>query len=274
MAKDTTKEIAQKEAEKINKNAEIYEAYFVGLLWANPFQNYGEYRNAISQDEFIHDVWGFFYELGGRMYDDGVQKFDTITVHTKVKEYNVDNEFEKYGGMQTIEDVINIVGEHSENIEYYYEAIKKNYVIKHLYLLFGDKVLIPKGKYDFHKMNREQLVKYWNDKVNKLSIENVTNYEVENLYIDPDEFIKKLEEESADMLPYFNSPLLNSISQGIPRGHVTMIGGFGGKGKSSIVVEKFIMSCIANQERAIVILNEEDAQALRQKVVLSILYHE
>lgn len=274
MAKDTTKEIAQKEAEKINKNAEIYEAYFVGLLWANPFQNYGEYRNAISQDEFIHDVWGFFYELGGRMYDDGVQKFDIITVHTKVKEYNVDNEFERYGGMQTIEDVINIVGEHSENIEYYYEAIKKNYVIKHLYMLFGDKVLIPKGKYDFHKMNREQLVKYWNDKVNKLSIENVTNYEVENLYIDPDEFIKKLEEESADMLPYFNSPLLNSISQGIPRGHVTMIGGFGGKGKSSIVVEKFIMSCIANKERAIVILNEEDAQALRQKVVLSILYHE
>src|SRR5690606_37343507 len=79
---------------------------------------------------------------------------------------------------------------------------------------------------------------------------------------------------SADMLPYFNSPLLNSISQGIPRGHVTRIGGFGGKGKSAIVVEKFIMSCIANQERAIVILNEEDAQALRQKVVLSILYHE
>lgn len=274
MAKDTTKEIAKKEVEKINKNAEIYEAYFVGLLWADPFNNYGEYRNLISQDEFIHDVWGFFYELGGRMYDDGVQKFDDITVHTKVKEYGIEEDFTKYGKMDTIDDAVNIVAEHVDNIEYYFEIIKKNYVVRQLYLLFGAKVLVPKGKYDWKKMNREQLAKYWNDKVNKISIDNVSRYEAENLYIDPDEFIRKLEEESADMLPYFNSPLLNSISQGIPRGAVTMIGGFGGKGKSSIVVEKFIMSCITNQERAIVILNEEDAQALRQKVVLSILYHE
>src|SRR5690606_1418023 len=111
MAKDTTREIARKEVEKINKNAEIYEAYFVGLLWADPFNNYGEYRNLISQDEFIHDVWGFFYELGGRMYDDGVQKFDDITVHTKVKEYGIEEDFTKYGKMDTIDDAVNIVAE-------------------------------------------------------------------------------------------------------------------------------------------------------------------
>src|SRR5690606_8012039 len=64
------------------------------------------------------------------------------------------------------------------------------------------------------------------------------------------------------------------ISQGVPRGHVTMIGGFGGSGKSSITAEKFVMSCVNNQERTIIVLNEEDAQSFRQKIVLSILYHE
>lgn len=274
MAKDTTKEVAEKEVEKISKNAEINEAYFVGLLWSNPFENYGEYTDTISQDEFIHDVWGFYYELGRRMYEDGVQKFDDITVHTKVKEYGIEDDFTQWGKMVTIDDAVSIVAEHVDNIDYYYETIKKNYVIRQLYVLFGAKVLIPRGKYDFNKMNREQLTKFWSDKLNKISMDNVTNYEAEDLYIEADEFIRRLEEESADMLPYYNSRKLNSISQGVPRGHVTMIGGFGGAGKSSITAEKFIMSCVANRERTIVVLNEEDAQAFRQKIVLSILYHE
>lgn len=274
MARDKTREIAEKEVEQINVDAEINEAYFVGLLWANPFDSYSEYSDSISQDEFIHDVWGFYYELGRRMYADGIQKFDDITVHTKVKEYNIEDEFTEWGKMEQIEDAVDIVAEHTDNIDYYFETIKKNYVIRQLYLLFGAKVLVPRGKYDWKKMSREQLTKFWGDKINQISLENVSRYEAENLYIDPEDFIERLESESADVLPYYNSNLMNSISQGVPRGHVTMLGGFGGAGKSSMVAEKFVMSCIANNERAIIVLNEEDAQSFRQKIVLSILYHE
>lgn len=274
MAEDKTKDVVKREIEKINKYAEINEAYFIGLLWSDPFVNYSEYRDTISQDEFIHSVWGFYYELGRRMYEDGIQKFDDITVHTKAKEYNIEDEFREFGKTDTVNDAIDIVGEHVENIEYYYETIKKNYVIRQLFTLFGDKVLLPKGKYDWNKMNREQLTKFWGDKLNKISLENVNKYEAENLYIDADDFIRKLEEESADMLPLYKSYSMNSITQGIPRGAVTMIGGFGGTGKTSIISEKFIMSCVVNKEKTIVVLNEEDAQSFRQKIVLSILYHE
>lgn len=274
MAKDTTKENVGKIVEGINKQAEISEAYFVGLLWADPFNHYEEYANTIAEDEFIHDVWGFFFELGRKMYVDGVKKFDDITVHTKVKEYGLEDLFTEYRKMKTIDDAVNIVKDNVDNIEHYYEIIKKNYTIRQLYMLFGEKVLIPKGKYDWKKMNREQLSMFWHDKLNKISLNNVNKYESENLYIDPEEFIRKLEEDSADMLPYYNSYLLNSISQGVPRGKITMIGGFGGTGKSSITAEKFVMSCVANGEKAIVVLNEEDAQAFRQKIVLTILYHE
>lgn len=274
MAKDKTKEIAKKEIEKINKNAEITEAYFVGLLWSDPYNYYGEYHDTIAQDEFIHDVWGFYFELGKRMYESGVKVFDDITVYKFVKDLNVADEFNSYGGMNTIDDAVDIVKHHSDNIEHYYESIKKNYVIRQLYSLFGEKVVINKGKYKWNEMTKEQLTMYWNDKINKIALNSVNRYEAENLYIDPEEFIKKLEEDSAEMLPYYKSYLLNSISQGIPRGHVTMIGGFGGTGKSSISAEKFVMSCIANKEKMLVILNEEDAQAFRQKIVLSILWHE
>ncbi|GIN67044.1 hypothetical protein J41TS2_24650 [Bacillus sonorensis] len=274
MAKETTKSLVKKQVEEINKSAEITEAYFVGLLWSDPFNNFSEYSDTITQDEFIHDVWGFYFELGRRMYDEGIKKFDDITVHTKVKEYNIIDDFEKYGKMVTIEDAVNIVKENVDNIEHYYEVIKKNYVIRQLFLLFGEKVLINKGKYDWKKMNREQLAMYWNDKVNQINLENVNRYEVENLYTDPEEFIRKLEEDSADMLPFYNSILLNSISQGVARGHVFMWGGFGNTGKSSIMSDKFVMSCIANKEKLLIVLNEEDAQSFRQKIVLSILNHE
>lgn len=274
MAVDTTKDIAIKVVEGINKKAEINEAYFVGLLWAEPFETYGEYADTLAMDEFVHDVWGFYYELGRKMYSEGIKTFDTITVSTKVKEYNVEKEFNEYGGLDTIEDSVEIVRNHSENIDYYYETVKRNYTLRQLYLLFGEKIFIKKGKYDFEKMSREQLVMFWNDKMNQIGLNNVNRYEAENLYIDPQEFIRKLKEDSAEVIPYYHSKLLNSISQGVPRGHVTMIGGFGGTGKSSITAEKFVMSCIANGEKAIVVLNEEDAQTFRQKLVLTILWHE
>jgi hypothetical protein len=110
--------------------------------------------------------------------------------------------------------------------------------------------------------------------MNKISLNNVNNYEAENLYIDAETFIEKLESESADTLPLFNSHLMNSITQGVARGHVTMFGGFGNTGKSSISAEKFVMSLIANGEKGILVLNEEDANSFRQKIVLSILWHE
>jgi replicative DNA helicase len=274
MAKDTTKETVKKQVSEINQKAEINEAYFVGLLWADPFSHYSEYGDTAHQDEFIHDVWGFYFDLGKRMYEDGIKQFDDISVHTKVKEYNIVEEFNEWGKMNTIDDAVSIVKGNPANIEYYYETIKKNYVIRQLYLLFGEKVLIDKGKYKWKDMTREQLTMYWNDKVNKISLDNVNRYEAENLYIDADEFIKRLEEDSAEMLPFYKSKLMNSMTQGTARGHVMMFGGFGNSGKSSITAEKFTMSCIENREKLIIVLNEEDAQAYRQKIVLSILWHE
>jgi replicative DNA helicase len=274
MAKDKTMEIAKAEVDKLSKQAEINEAYFVGLLWADPFNHYSEYSDTISQDEFIHPIWGFFFDLGRRMYEEGIKTFDDITVHTKVKEYNINDDFVEWGKMTQIDDAVNIVKDNIDNIEYYYETIKKNYVIRQLYLLFGAKVVISKGKYKWQDMTREQLTMYWSDKLNKIALDNVNRYEAENLYIDPEEFIRKLEEESAEMLPWYNSYLMNSITQGTARGHVMMFGGFGNSGKSSIMAEKFVMSCIENKEKLIIVLNEEDAQSFRQKIVLSILFHE
>lgn len=270
------KKVAQeeKEAKRISEQAMINENYFDGLLWSNPTVYYADYSNTIEAEHLIHGVWRFFYDLGRRMYNDGVKKFDPITIQMKVKEYNVEKEFDKYGGLDTMEDSISLVKANSENIAYYAEKIEKNYIIRQLYDTFGSKVFKKQGKYDYTKLSKEQLVTYWQDKVNKISLTTTTGYEVENLIIDAEEFIRSIEEDAENMLPFHKSNMMNSITQGIAQGHVMMIGAFGNSGKSSMIADKIVMSYIANNEKAIVVLNEESANSFRQKIVLSILNHE
>ena len=68
--------------------------------------------------------------------------------------------------------------------------------------------------------------------MNKVSLSSIGNYEVENLYTDPKEFIKRLKSSAEEMLPFYKSHLMNGITQGIPRGRVTFFCGFGNTGKA------------------------------------------
>ena len=272
--KSNIKNVVKNEIQKIRDKANIEESYFIGLLWNNPMDGYGQYESRLNGDDFLHDVWGFYYDLGKLMYRDGVSTFDKVTTVSKMKEYNLEIDFENYNGYKTIQDVTTITEEADGNLEYYYNAIDKNRVIVQLIKLFGGKIISNNGNYDHEKMTAKQLLLYWSDKVETIGLDAFTNYETENLYVDAEEFLDEIESESANMLPWYNDWYVNNLTQGVPRGHMTIVGAHSNVGKSSIMVDKFVMSCIANQEKTLIVLNEEDAHSFRQKVLLSILLHE
>lgn len=262
---------------KIKAESKINEPYLVAILWNEPEDGYGEYGDILNRDHFINEEWGFFYQLGKELYKDGVKNFDDITIMKKIKVDGTENLFDEYGGFDVIEDAVNIIKERdsNSNIKYYSESILKNYTIRKLYSLFGAKVLVDTDMYKVSEMSRDNLIIYWGDKMNSIALESTTSaYETENLYIDADEFLLRLQQDGEEMLKFSNSPLLNTITQGMPKGHVTMIGGFGNSGKSSITADKVTMACIENEENMLVLLNEEDAQAYRQKILLSILHRD
>lgn len=263
-----------REIRKIADSAKINENYFVGLLWSEPMKNYTDYQGQIDAGQFIHEVWRFYYKLGQQMYLDGVKKFDVITTQMKVKEYGLELEFKNYGGLDTIEDSISLVKTNTDNISYYAEEVQRNFIIRQLYSQFGEKVVEARGKYDYRKLTKEQIMKYWQDRVNKITMSTMANYEVENLIVDADQFIHDIKTDAENMMPFYESTMLNSITQGIPQGHVTMFGAFGNSGKTSFIAEKVVMSYIKNKEKAIIVLNEESANDFRQKIVISILNHE
>ena len=234
LSKDKKKKESEgmKEIREIAESAKINENYLVGLLWSDPAINYTDYHSKIDYEQFIHGVWKFYYQLGKQMYLDGVKKFDVITTQMKVKEYGLETEFKKYGGLDTIEDSVSLVKSNTINIEYYAEEVQKNYIIRQLYSEFGEKVVLKDGKYDYKQLTKEQLTKYWQDRVNKITLSTTGNYEVENLIVDADQFIHDIKTDAENMMPFYESSMLNSITQGIPQGHVTMVGSFGNMGKA------------------------------------------
>ena len=265
---------AQVEAESIKRLASTNESYLVGLLWNQPLEAYTSYSEKISSDDFLHPEWGFYFELGKRLYKKGIKKFDDISVNATVEEIGVRDTFDKYGGYGTMVQLIDIVRENAQNIESYYDALLKNKVIMALIDLIGGKVITNNKKYDYREMNAREISQYWQNKMNNIAIDGISSFESENLYISGKEFLKNLENKADGVLRFANSRLLNGVVQGMPRGEVTMLGGFGNSGKSSFMTDKVLLSCIYDVDKTLVILNEEGADKLREKIFLSLVNHE
>ena len=71
------------------------------------------------------------------------------------------------------------VKEKEENVEGYYEKIKKYNLLKELYKLFGEKVFTTSDKngYNYITMTKDQIQTYWSDKVNCLGLDGDIKYD-------------------------------------------------------------------------------------------------
>lgn len=263
-----------KEIKEIEEKADISEAYFVGLLWDNPLEEYSTYSSKTKSTDFLMKSWGFFFELGNILFKKGLKEFDDISVNITVKEIGMTNEFKEYGGIDKINELVEIVKGLGENAETYYESLVKNKVIVGLIDVVGNKVLLKRGKYDYKKMTASELSGFWLDKLSQIALDGISTYDSENLYIEANEFIDTLSERDGDMIKFSNSKYLNMITNGIPRGEVTMIGGFGNSGKSSFMTDKVLLSFLKSEDKTLVVLNEEPANKLREKLFLTLVNHE
>lgn len=264
----------ENEIKYIRTNADINESYLVGLMWASPMENFPLYGSKLKSKDFLHKSWGFYFGLGNALYKKGLKQFDDISVNATVEELGVRELFDTYGGLETIYELTEIVKHNPLNIESYFDMALKNKVIMSIMELVGNAVIVDDGNYKYREMNARQIATYWQDKMNSISVDSVTNYDSENLYITGQEFLDNLEAGEDEMLPYFGSKLLNRTVQGMPRGEVSVLMGFGNSGKSSFMVDKILMSCLFDVDKTLVILNEEGADKLREKVFLSIASHE
>ena len=261
----------KKLAKKLISEQEIPESYFTALCWLEPdkYNFYGE--DKINEKHFLNNKWRFYFSVGKHLSDQGVQRFDDVSVYKAIKEMNADKQFDQYGGFATINEIMEEVRGSEDNDESYYLQVKKGFTLKELTLLFGDKVLQDTNKYNYHKEHIDKIVTYWSDKLNSISMGTDNRFDAYNLFDNMEKYIEKVESDTMKGMPYYKSPQYTKMTNGWSKGHLYMFGAFGNAGKTSFLFSKVIMACIKAKEKLVVIANEEDIDSFTEKLYVSVL---
>lgn len=255
-------------------NAESYnkEAVLVGILWNNPdtYDSYSEER--LNKKTVGNPVWAFYLGLGRHLHKKGISVLDDISVHSAVVDLKLEDKFEKYGGYQTIEELMQETKGKEANFEGYYDEVKKFALLREYFKLFGNQVLEIKDKYNYKEMNRHMISLFWNDKLNNIDIEhNDTTIVAYNLLDDLDAFIDELDINPDIGMPFYRGWKLTDMINGWAYGTLSILGAFSGNGKSSFIIEKIVMSCITEKEKLAIIANEMDLAQYRKMLLITIM---
>lgn len=251
------------------KEVEISEAFVTAIFWNNPelYNFYSEEK--LNRATFANRDIGFFFGLGRLMYDKGVHIFDDVAVARFAQEDKIQNLLIKYGDYDRIEELMEEIKGKEDNLDAYYADLKKYTLLRKLFNLFGEKVTAITEKYDYHKLDKELLFTYWNDRVNSIGMDGDNVHESFTLMKDLKEDVKRWSENHSRGLPFYKSKEMTKICLGVDKGTLTIFGGFGGSGKTSITFNKFILTHIEQKEKLLVIANEQSIEDFKKMLVIT-----
>ena len=256
----------------------LHEQLLNGYLWASPnlYQKYKAHK--VIRSTFTDDIWYFYFTLGFEMYENGIRNFDDKTVYTYVtsrpKEKGKKSYIDAYNGFgayDTISELMEACQDDSQNDEYHFNEIQKYESLRKLQqdslINVNDRELITK----LCKMTLKQVQLYLTVKY-KEAFSHVNSGEVVeyDLVDDLDETIEDLNSGEAMGSPLHDAPILNRKIKGWKDGSLYYLILSSGVGKSSIAMEKFILSLFKNQEKAILAINEESVKKWRQLLLSTI----
>ena len=258
--------------EKINKDREKQEACFVFSCWEDPGL-YDEYKdvNANGDKTLKNDDAKFYWELGRMMHDQGIKRFDAITLEAFLSnKESTRKKYEQYGGYQTIRDLEELID--SDNVSSYYDAITK-----------ANSLSVVAEKYEDLFTNKlDQLATISNDDVygifevlnSSIAMSSGHGVEIEDLDVS-DAFIERCKKGEANGISYGSAcPILNYITLGLPLGDCYLITGSSGCGKSSFVFDNMAILLAVNNTKVVIFANEMKADAYRHLLLVHILTHE
>lgn len=256
----------------------LHESLLCGYLWSNPnlYQKYKTHK--ITRETFTESVWYFYFTLGFEMYNNGIRDFDDKTVYTYIvsqpkevgKKSYIDS-YNMFGGYETISELMNACKDDSQNDEYHFSEIQKYESLRKLQdealINVNDKALINK----LCKITLKQVQLYIQVKTKEVFAQVNSGDVIEHDLVDNlDETIDELDKGEAMGIPLHDAPILNRKIKGWKNGSLYYLVLSSGVGKSSIAMEKFILSLFENKEKAILAINEESVKKWRQLLLATI----
>lgn len=256
----------------------IHESIFVGYLWSNPSFYQKHRTQKITKDTFTRPVWYYYYEVGKQMFENGIREFDDKTVYSflvsrpqengKKSYFEVYNEF---GGYGTVYEVMQECQNDNANDDYHLSEIQKYETLRKLQkdslIDVSNKELISK----LCQMSLKQLQVYFHTK-HKESFAHINSGDVieHDLADDLDETINELNSGESMGSKLHDAPRLSRKIKGWKDGALYYLILSSGVGKSSIAMEKFVLSLFENEEKAILAINEESVKKWRALLLATV----
>lgn len=257
----------------------IHESLYTGYMWANP-SLYQKYRtHKIGNETFTEPAWYFYFGVGQQMFENGIREFDDKTVYSFLVSRPKENgkksyidAYNDFGGYQTIEEIMSeCKKEKSNNDEYHISEIQKYETLRK----YQKESMIDVTNIELCnklvQMTLTQLQLYFQYK-HKEAFAHVNSGDVieHDLVDDLDETIVDLNSGESMGSPLHDAPRLNRKIKGWKDGSLYYLVLSSGVGKSSIAMEKFILSLFENKEKAILAINEESVKKWRQLLLATI----
>ena len=257
MAEKNSKPLTPFEKEMIDTAKQILEfkmaaeANIVAILYKAPDELY---NTNLTLEDFSVNTWRVFFQIAHDLVL--VEKknvLDDMTVGLYLeKHHKLKAKYEEYGGYDTISSAMGYV--QVENLDGYISELRK---WKVLIQLCKRGFPVKDRLSDFADMTSEDIYNEFEAFLNDTFVNidsDVKSYDIcSGIY----DLIEKLDSGSAIGLPYYDMPILSKETGGQYVGSITLLGGISNAGKSTVARSTTIPSIIKNNEKVVIMINED-----------------
>ena len=238
------------------------EANIVAILYKSPDELY---NTNLTLEDFSVNTWKVYFQIAHDIIL--VEKksvLDEITVGLYLEKHpKLKDKFEEYGGYSTIDYAMGYVK--VENLTGYISELRKwSALIKLCKRGFPVKEKLS----DFADMTAEDIYNEFSAYLNDTFVNidsDVKSYDITDGIYD---LIETLDLGAAIGLPYYDMPILSKETGGQYAGSITLLGGISNAGKSTIARSTTIPSIIKQNEKLVIMVNEDSRQKWQREMLV------
>lgn len=238
------------------------EANIVSCIYKNP--NLIHNVN-LKINEFSHNIWRVYYQIA---YDIVLREFkdvlDDITVGLYLEKHNkLKEKFNEYGGYGTIESACGYV--QTSNFNGYVDELRKwNVVIE----LCKKGFPVKDNLSHYVDCTAEEIYSEFEALLNDTFVNVDSEIKSYDICYKIDELIEKMDKGMFIGMPYYNIPTLTQETGGQVLGNITLVGGLSNVGKSTFCRTITIPEIIKNDEKIIIMVNEDSYEKWQRELLV------
>lgn len=258
----------QKTLDRINSGREKTECAFVFSVWKEPslYEDYKDVNNG-KDKTLINEDAIFYWNLGRSMYQSGLKNLDAISIDEFLtNKKTAKKKYDEFGGYSTIRELKELID--PDNVDAYYDKICKDNALSSIAKSYEN---IFTNKLDeFDNLSSDDVYNTFDAINNKVAVSNPNNSKIEDLTV-TQKFLDDNKNGVNIGLQYGKAaPILNYTTLGLPLGDMTLVSGFSGAGKSSMVFELMILP-VAENGLVTIFSNEMGITAYQNLLLIHIL---